>query len=127
MTRRAGRSGAMSGSSTGPGPRRLGCLRKSASRKSGEHPSVDRREAEGDQREAGEILGCEGFTQEEAAEQDCDRRGKERPQEGICGAGTVGQPGGKDVDERGAEEGQSRDFGGGEYRWAGGWAQAGGW
>src|SRR3954452_2906844 len=106
----ARKSGAWSGTSTGPAPERLRCFRKRVRlRKKAEQPPVDGREAKRDQEQPGEVLRRQMLAEEEAAEQDCDRRHQQGDEQGVGRAGSLDETEIEHVTEGGAEQRQRDD------------------
>src|SRR3954471_8586614 len=92
-TRKAKRFGATSATSTGRARKRLSCLPKPApARQKAEQPPVDRGQAERDQAEAGEILRRQRLAEEQAAEQDRDRRHEQGDEQRIGRARRLDEP-----------------------------------
>src|SRR6478735_5782916 len=104
------RSGATLATSTGQVPRLLSCFRKPAQRNQrADQPAIDRGETEGDQAEPEEVLRRKLLAEEQAAQQDRDRRNQQCHQQRVGRAGAVDQAEIQHVAEGGAEQCKRRD------------------
>src|SRR5579864_8254005 len=106
MTPMAGKFGATSAIRTGRAPARLSWLPNPAPRKAPEHPSIDGCKAKCNKSEASEILGREGFAEEQSAKKDRDRGHEERHKQCVGSSGPVDQPEIEHIAKSGAEQRQ---------------------
>src|SRR5687767_7124679 len=109
MTRRGAKSGAMSATWTGPAPKPLSCWLKPPPPKHADQTTVDRGKADGDQRQANEMLRPQLLAKERRRKPDRDRRGEQSDQQRIGRAGPLDDPEIEYVGERRTDDRQRKD------------------